>query len=142
MECETLRHDLKAVLQRLEASRELQAKLEMETHQQADELDIARDKAAKLARAEQAVEKYQKKLEEMVDLKRQNKELCEKMDQYLDQIHGLESANKGMATLNKMVEQYKNRAVELETEKFEILSSVQMRDQQVRSDVNIVLISL
>lgn len=36
-----------------------------------------------------------------------------------------------MATLNKMVEQYKNKAVELETEKFEILSSVQMRDQQV-----------
>lgn len=37
----------------------------------------------------------------------------------------------GMSTLNKMVEQYKNKAVELETEKFEILSSVQMRDQQV-----------
>ena len=27
-----------------EASREIQAKLEMETHQQADELDIAKDK--------------------------------------------------------------------------------------------------
>ena len=68
VECETLRHDLKAVMQRLDASREIQAKLEMETHQQADELDIAKDKVAKLARAEQAVEKYQKKLEEMVEL--------------------------------------------------------------------------
>jgi len=166
---------------------------------------------AKLARAEQAVEKYQKKLEEMLELKKQNKDLCDKMDQYLDQIHSLESANKvflllkwcgwicvfvvvvdvfvracsigvvfifcssvivrcgssqsmhideasrlwsiilfvrctrsihtiyfffffsqGMATLNKMVEQYKNKAVELETEKFEALSSVQTRDQQVR----------
>jgi chromosome segregation ATPase len=86
---------------------------------------------AKLARAEQAVEKYQKKLEEMVELKKQNKDLCERMDQYLDQIHSLESAAKGMTTLNKMVEQYKNRAVELETEKFEAQSSVQMRDQQV-----------
>jgi hypothetical protein len=44
VECDTLRHDLKAVVQRLEASREIQAKLEMETHQQADELDIAKDK--------------------------------------------------------------------------------------------------
>ena len=87
--------------------------------------------AAKLARAEQAVEKYQKKLEEMLELRRQNKELCDKMDAYLDQIHSLESANKGMTTLNKMVEQYKNRAVELETEKFEAQSSLQMRDQQV-----------
>jgi len=131
VECETLKHDLKAVMQRLEASREIQAKLEMETHQQADELDIAKDKVAKLARAEQAVEKYQKKLEEMVELKKQNKDLCDRMDQYLDQIHSLESSNKGLGTLNKMVEQYKNRAVELETEKFEALSSVQMRDQQV-----------
>uniref|UniRef100_A0A7S3HAB2 Calponin-homology (CH) domain-containing protein n=1 Tax=Spumella elongata TaxID=89044 RepID=A0A7S3HAB2_9STRA len=131
VECETLKHDLKAVMQRLEASREIQAKLEMETHQQADELDIAKEKVAKLARAEQAVEKYQKKLEEMLELKKQNKDLCDKMDQYLDQIHSLESANKGMATLNKMVEQYKNKAVELETEKFEALSSVQTRDQQV-----------
>jgi len=49
---------------------------------------------AKLARAEQAVEKYQKKLEEMLELKKQNKDLCDKMDQYLDQIHSLESANK------------------------------------------------
>lgn len=28
---------------------------------------------------------------------RVNKDLCEKMDSYLDQIHGLESANKGIA---------------------------------------------
>ena len=89
------------------------------------------EQVAKLARAEQAVEKYQKKLEEMVELKKQNKDLCDRMDQYLDQIHSLESSNKGLGTLNKMVEQYKNRAVELETEKFEALSSVQMRDQQV-----------
>ena len=51
----------------------------------------------------------------MIELKKQNKDLSEKMDSYLDQIHNLESSNKGMATLNKMVEQYKNRAVELET---------------------------
>lgn len=86
---------------------------------------------AKLARAEQAVEKYQKRLEEMVELKKQNKELCERMDGYLDQIHSLESANKGLATLQRMVEQYKNKAVELETQLFEAQSSVQMRDQQV-----------
>ena len=62
----------------------------------------------------------------MIELKKQNKDLSEKMDSYLDQIHNLESSNKGMATLNKMVEQYKNRAVELETEKFETLFSLQV----------------
>ena len=34
----------------------MQAKLEMETHQLADELDISRDKAAKLVKAEQTIE--------------------------------------------------------------------------------------
>lgn len=131
VESETLQHELKSALHKLELAREVQAKLEMETHQQADELDIAKDKIGKLARAEQTIEKYQKKLEEMMDLKRQNKELSEQMDQYLDQIHELESANKGMGSMNKMVEQYKNRAVELETEKFEAQSALQMREQQV-----------
>jgi chromosome segregation ATPase len=86
---------------------------------------------AKLARAEQAVEKYQKRLEELVEVKKTNKELCAKLDEYVDQIQALESSNKGLATLQKLVETYKNKAVELETEKIEAVSSVQMRDQQV-----------
>jgi chromosome segregation ATPase len=44
VECEGLRHDMRALQQRLDASREIQARLEMENHQQADELDIAKDK--------------------------------------------------------------------------------------------------
>jgi len=40
---------------------------------QADELDVARDKAARLSKAEQALEKYQRRLEEMGDLKKLNK---------------------------------------------------------------------
>lgn len=46
VEAEGLRHDLRALQQRLEASREIQARLEMENHQQADELDIAKDKVS------------------------------------------------------------------------------------------------
>ncbi len=67
----------------------------METHQLADEIDILRDKGAKLLKAEQTIEKYSKKLEEMLALKKQNKEANDKLDAYLDQIHELESANKG-----------------------------------------------
>jgi hypothetical protein len=46
VECEGLRHDMRALQQRLDASREIQARLEMENHQQADELDIAKDKVS------------------------------------------------------------------------------------------------
>eukprot|EP01038_Epipyxis_sp_PR26KG_P014145 gene14145-18983_t len=130
-EKESLRNETKVAYQRLEASREIQAKLEMETVQQGDELDILRDKANKLLKAEQSIEKYQKKLEDMNALKKQNKEFNDKMDQYLDQIHELESQLKGISTMNKMVEQYKNKAVELEREKFEIMSSSQTKDLEI-----------
>lgn len=128
MENHTLAQELRAAASRLEASKELQAKLEMENHQLSDELDIARDKAGRLAKAEQQIEKYAKKLEELVALKKTNKEMSDKLDAYLDQIHDLESANKGLGTLNKMVENYKNKAVELEREKFEAVSSAQMKE--------------
>jgi protein HOOK3 len=132
VETDNLKSEVKLTHQRLDASREIQAKLEMENHHQADELDVARDKLSKLAKAEQAVEKYQKRLEEMMVLKKQNKELTDKIDQYLDQIHELESTNKGFANMNKMVENYKNRAIELEREKFEAISNAEISEQQLQ----------
>jgi predicted LPLAT superfamily acyltransferase len=62
--------------QRYEASRELQSKLEAETQHMADELDVNREKAQKLAKAEATIDKYQKKLEEMVTLKKQVCRYC------------------------------------------------------------------
>ncbi len=49
---------------------------------------------AKLARTWQAVEKYQKKLEKTLELQKQKKDQCERMDP------DLESTTKGMTTLN------------------------------------------
>lgn len=132
LERTSLQSEQKATMQKLQASQEMLAQLEMETRQQSDELDIARDKISRLAKAEQAVEKYQKKLEDMRSLREQNKELSDKMDEYLDQIQDLEAANKSMSSLNKMVEQYKNRAVELEREKFEAQSSSEMKDAEIQ----------
>lgn len=68
----------------------------------------------------------------MLELKKQNKELSDSLDQYLDQIHELESQNKGLQTMNKMVEQYKNKAVELEREKFELVSASQVSEHEVK----------
>jgi chromosome segregation ATPase len=158
VENDSLKSELRLLNHKLEGSKEIQMKLEMENHHQADELDVARgpipllffsvfpaplfscfsssshllDKLSKLAKAEQTVEKYQKKLEEMMTVKKQNKELSEKLDQYLDKIHDLESSNKGMANLNKMIENYKNRSIELEREKFEMISSLQVVEQQLQ----------
>jgi chromosome segregation ATPase len=141
VENETMKASLRAAQQKFEASREIQAKLEIENHQMADELDVNRDKVTKLVKAEAAIEKYQQRLEEMVALKKQNKELSEKMDEYLDKIHDLESSNKAVSTMNKMVDQYKDKAVELEREKFEAMSGYQMKTDEVIR-VNAELLSL
>jgi protein HOOK3 len=131
VEADGLAADLKAAKQRADALREMQAKLEVELGQMSDELDVARDKGVRLAKAEAQLEKYQQRLEEMVGLKKQNKELSEKMDQYLDQIHELESNSRGSDTLNKLLDEYKVKNVRLEKERFEALSEAQVRAHEV-----------
>jgi predicted nucleic acid-binding Zn-ribbon protein len=67
----------------------------------------------------------------MNGLKKLNKELSDKNDQYMDQIHELESSNRGIDTLRKQVDEYKVKNVKLETEKFEAISESQLKDHEV-----------
>jgi hypothetical protein len=46
----------------------------------------------------------------------------------MDQIHELESSNRGIDTLRKQVDEYKVKNVKLETEKFEAISESQVKD--------------
>ena len=111
--------------------REIQSRLEMESAQMVDELDVGRDKGLRLIKAETQIVKYQQRLEEMNGLKKLNKELSEKNDQYMDQIHELESSNRGIDTLRKQVDEYKVKNLKLETEKFEAISASQVKDHEM-----------
>lgn len=128
--CDALRSDVSKLAQKLDLSMQKHAKLEMENHQLSDELDVARDKAIKLAKAEAQIDKYQKRLEDLVLLKKENKELVEKLDQYIDKIHELESANKNQSSMQNIIEQYKDKAVEMERHKFEAVSALQMHQHE------------
>ena len=131
VETDDLRAAVKTLEQRVAASKELQAKLEMENAQIGDELDVLRDKATRLTRAETAADKYAKKLEELPALRKENKELLARLDEYLDKIQELEAASKAGATMQRLVEQYKDKAVEMEREKFEALSARQMQQHEM-----------
>jgi hypothetical protein len=99
VENEGLKADLRAAKQRGDAMREIQSRLEMETSQMSDELDVSRDRSLRLIKAETQITKYQQRLEEMNGLKKLNKDLSEKNDQYMETIHDLESNNRGIETL-------------------------------------------
>ena len=131
VETESLKADLRAAKQRTEAMREIQSRLEIESSQMVDELDVGRDKGLRLIKAETQIAKYQQRLEEMNGLKKLNKEISEKNDQYLDQIHELESSNRGIDTLRKQVDEYKVKNVKLETEKFEAISVSQVKEHEM-----------
>lgn len=75
MEIENYKSDLMSSRRQWEAQAEMVQTLKMENSQMADELDVARDKSLKLAKAEASIERYQEKLEEMKNLSKQNKEL-------------------------------------------------------------------
>jgi len=126
-----VKSELRAVTGRFEQARELLLQADMKARQQADELDVARDKASKLSKAEQTLEKYQRRLEEMGDLKKLNKELSEKLDEAQDQLQELESANRSLQGVQRLVEQYRNKAVQLEREKIELLSATQAKEAQL-----------
>ena len=46
-------------------------------------------------------------------------------------MHELESSNKNIATMNKLVEQYRDKAVDMEREKFQAVSALQMQQHDV-----------
>jgi hypothetical protein len=125
-----LESQIKQLGQKLESVTQTLAKFEMENHQLSDELDVTRDKANKLTKAEAQIFKYQQRLEEVNEIKKENRELVEKLDQYMDKIHNLESSNKNIANMNKMIDQYKDKAVEMEREKFQAVSALQMHEHE------------
>lgn len=61
LDLENYKYENQSFTKRLEDNEEIRTRLEVEALQMADELDVARDKAQKLAKAEAAIEKYQKK---------------------------------------------------------------------------------
>ena len=130
-ELRIVKGDLSSTTMRLNVSEEGKARREIEAQQMADELDIAKDKASKLSRAEATIDKYQRKLEELSELKKQNKELEDKLDKSYDQVQELEASVRSMSSLNKLVEQYKDKAVEFEREKFEAMSALQMKNDEL-----------
>ena len=124
-----LKEELRASVRRYESAREVQARLEMESQRQADELDLARESLQRLAKAEAAVERYAKRLEESVNLKKELKESEERGDRYLQRIHELEVSAKSALTTARLYEQSKQRVSELERESIDLRSAVEAADE-------------
>jgi len=116
-----------------EQAREVQMSLEITVQRQAGELEAAREKSARMLKAEALNVKFQQRLEELPVLKQENKEQLQLLEEYSSRISELESTAQEMAALHKIVESAKNNNVELELSKFEALSSVQMLKDEVAS---------
>ncbi len=97
-----------------------------------DELDVAREKSARLIAAEGNLVKTQRKLESLTYLKQENKEQLELLQEYSSRISELESNTQGMAALSALVEQLKSSSVEMERAKFEALSAAQLHELEVK----------
>ena len=131
IEITELQDELYAVNQKYSTTKDALEKAESTISLMTDEVDVARDKAARLIKAENTIEKYQKRLEEFSSLRKINQELEQKIDEYLDRIHELEDAAKNMNALNKVGEQYKDKAYEEERLRLESLSALQAKDKEL-----------
>lgn len=131
IEVEELKDELYNLNMRLTTTKEALTKAEATANMMVDEVDVARDKAARLIKAENTIEKYQKRLEEFSSLKKINKELEEKLDEYLDKINQLEDSSKNLNAVNRVGEQYKDKALEEERLRLEALSHLQMKEAEI-----------
>ena len=131
IEITELQNELYAVNQKYSTMKDALEKAESTISLMTDEVDVARDKAARLIKAENTIEKYQKRLEEFSSLRKINSELEQKIDEYLDRIHELEDAAKNMNALNKVGVQYKDKAYEEERLRLESLSALQAKDKEL-----------
>lgn len=131
VENEKLKADFRKLQMSVNSLKEAAAKAEQEKFQMVDELDVAKAKASQLSKLEATLEKYKGRLEELNDLKKQNKELTEKLDEYIDTIHHLESSNKAISTNKELAEQYKNKLIESERKEFEAVSRAELLSHEV-----------
>ena len=128
---ETLNDKLRRADKQLDQLREAQVNLQLSAQRQAEELEAAREKSARLIKAEALCVKYQQRLEEIPVLKQENKEQVQLLEQYSARIAELEGNSQEMIALNSLLENYKNGNVELERSRFEALSAVQMLKTEV-----------
>lgn len=129
---ESLRQEARLMKQKWEAAAALQTKAEMEARSALDELDLARAKADRLLKVEQQLEKAQGRLEEMVTLRRTNKELNDRLDASLDKVHDLESSLKEVSATQRNLEAARAKNIEMERRLFESESLSQSLDEQVK----------
>lgn len=129
---ESLRQEARLMKQKWEAAAALQTKAEMEARSALDELDLARAKADRLLKVEQQLEKAQGRLEEMVTLRRTNKDLNDRLDASLDKVHDLESSLKEVSATQRNLEAARAKNIEMERRLFESESLSQSLDEQVK----------
>lgn len=78
-----------------------------------DEIDVLKHTSDKVEKLESTIDSYKVKMEEMVDLKKQMKQMEENNTRYLEKIIGLEEDVKKISTLKSQIEMYKKKIQEL-----------------------------
>ncbi|CAO3700605.1 unnamed protein product [Rhizopus stolonifer] len=86
-----------------------------------DQLDEYRHTAEKLQKAENVIEKYKKKLEETVDLRRQVKMLEERNHALIEHSQKVEDEYGSLIAFKSLMESYKDQVAELQTQNKELI---------------------
>jgi len=86
MDNDQLRQERDGLRDKINSDKELMERLEEAKRRLADELDVARARAAELGKMEAMVDKYKKRLDDMANAKHHIKELEEQNSKYLEQV--------------------------------------------------------
>eukprot|EP01031_Cornospumella_fuschlensis_P027872 gene27872-33656_t len=128
-----LRGEVKNVQHKCNTQQEQWLKLEMTHRGVCEELEVYKEKVGGMYLLEEKLEKCKVKLEQMGAVKQENKDLHAKIDQYLDKLSDLEASNKVLQGQSGVINSYKNKNIELEREKLELVSKCQILEEDLKS---------
>lgn len=125
LEVDRLKEKLRVEKEKAEKADEAQRRL-------ADEVDVLREKAHALQDMEGTIEKYKARLEQAAEAKQHCRDLEGQNAKYLDQIMALEEEAKAtVPALRKVVDQYKDKVLELERERYQAVESRQLKEAEM-----------
>jgi hypothetical protein len=120
-----------AAVAQVRAAEERAARAEEELRVQADELDVARGKAAQLVKSEAKVTKLMQKLEETAALRSQLKELQDESATSFDRKLEMEAEVKQAAALRAQLDEARRRASEAEAAAAQLRAELGARDAEL-----------
>ena len=126
-----LEEELVSAKRQLEEHAHIRSKLEVDLLQLQDSMEVLEEKSSRLTKAEATISKYQEKIETLNNMKQQNLELEQKLEDSHARIQDLEISVSTSQSTSRVSDKLKDQIVVLERKNFELHDELGMKNDDL-----------